>query len=326
VEILGIFEGVALHKLALSAVILCAVSGTALAECEPGDTEALNWLDRMSHSLRETSYSGVFTYQNGSAVQTMRISHSVRGNVESEHLTRLTGAETRVVRTRHPLDCIHPGHKLVRIGQTYQGAGNECGLAAHYRLQMAGSRRIAGRDAVLMNVLPRDQYRYGYQIALDRATGLLLKSQTVAEDGKVLERFQFADVSIGMVHAEGTRVEVIHEAAHPHGAKRAPVPASSRGWTVRWLPAGFMMTDDVEHTVHNRTYTDGLATFSVFVEPLPRLDSPGAGQARQGGTTVYTRGLLISGAPALVTVLGEVPVNAARRVADSVAWSNVAAQ
>jgi sigma-E factor negative regulatory protein RseB len=177
-----------------------------------------------------------------------------------------------------------------------------------------------------MNVLPRDRYRYGYQMALDRETGLLLKSQTVAEDGKVLERFQFADVSIGVVQAEGTRVELIHEAAHPHGAKRPPTAEGNRGWTVSWLPDGFLMTDDVEHTMHNRTYTDGLATFSVFVEPLSRLDSPGAGQARQGGTTAYTRGLLISGAPALVTVLGEVPVNTARRVADSVAWSSVAKQ
>lgn len=316
-----------LQRLALTAVIFCGISSTVAAECDPGDTEALKWLDRMSHSLRETSYSGVFTYQSGAAVQTMRISHSVRGNVESEHMTRLTGTETRVVRTRHPLDCIHPGHKLVRIGQSYTGPGKECGLAAHYRLKMAGSQRIAGRDAVIMDVLPRDRYRYGYQMALDRETGLLLKSQTVAEDGKVLERFQFADVSIGVVQVEGTRVEVIHEAAHPgHGAGRREIPESSRGWTVRWLPEGFMMTDNVEHTMHNRTFTDGLATFSVFVEPLSRLDSPGAGKALQGGTTVYTRGLLISGAPALVTVLGEVPVNTARRVADSVSWSNVAAQ
>jgi sigma-E factor negative regulatory protein RseB len=290
------------------------------AECAAGDVEALKWLDRMSHSLRETSYRGVFTYQQGGTVQTMRISHSVRDNVESEQLTRLTGPNARVVRTEHPLDCIHPGHRLVRIGRVYRGEGESCGVSAYYDLRMAGESRVAGRDAVLMHVLPRDIYRYGYQIALDRETGLLLQSQTVARDGQVLERFQFADVRIGDVENDGTRVEVLHEAAHEHGSERAPMPPDRPRWTVRWLPEGFMMTDDIDGTGYNRTYTDGLATFSVFVEAVPVLTQPGSGQARQGGMTAYTRGLEIAGRPALVTVLGEVPVNTARRVVDSVSW------
>ena len=63
----------------------------------------------------------------------------------------------------------------------------------------------------------------------------------------------------------------------------------------------------------------------MFVEQVAGLRQSGSGQARQGGTTAYTRGLVISGKPALVTVLGEVPVNTARRVADSVAWVEPAA-
>ena len=308
--------------LTLLAVPLLAPALALGAECASSDGEALKWLDKMSHSLRETSYRGVFTYQSGSEVQTMRIVHSVHDNMESEQLTHLTGANARVERTAHPLDCIHPGHRLVRIGQLYRGAGDECGVSAWYRLQMGGTGRIAGRDAVVMNVLPRDIYRYGYQLALDSETGLLLKSQTVTQQGQILERFQFADVCIGEVDIEGTRVEVLHEAAHTHGARRPPVPANLPGWTVGWLPAGFTMTDDIDGTGYNKTYTDGLATFSVFVEVVPRLSQYGSGHARQGGTTAYTRGLEITGRPALVTVLGEVPVNTARRVVESVNWVN----
>ena len=194
-------------------------------------------------------------------------------------------------------------------------------MSAHYRLQMAGSRRVAGRDAVVMNVLPRDIYRYGYQMALDRETGLLLKTQTVSQDGQVLERFQFADVEIGDVDVDGTRVEVLHETAHPHGAVGAAGPANTPGWTVSWLPDGFMLTGSAPDSGNNKTFTDGLASFTVFVEPITHLHQPGAGQARQGGTTAYTRGLAIAGKPALVTVLGEVPLNTARRVVESVAWA-----
>jgi sigma-E factor negative regulatory protein RseB len=41
---------------------------------------------------------------------------------------------------------------------------------------------------------------------------------------------------------------------------------------------------------------------------------------RSGSTTSYSRGMALSGEPVLVTVVGEVPVNTARMVADSVKW------
>ena len=311
-----------MRVLALGILMTAGLVGGAFAECPAGDEEALRWLDRMSHSLRETSYTGVFTYQHAGDVQAMRISHSVRGNMEREQITHLTGHEARVVRRQHPLDCIHPGNRLVRLGEYYRGSGEECGLSAHYRLQMKGAHRIAGRSAVIMNLIPRDGFRFGYQIALDRATGLLLKTQTVAGDGRVLERFQFAELSIGEPAMEGTKVDVIHEAAHNHGANRPPPLLGSPSWNVGWLPPGFTATDELDRTSHDKSFTDGLANFSVFVEELPELQQAGAGMARQGGTMAYTRGMLIAGRPALVTVLGEVPVETAQRVAESVSWAD----
>ncbi len=53
---------------------------------------------------------------------------------------------------------------------------------------------------------------------------------------------------------------------------------------------------------------------------LPGDIKAGEGVVRHGGTTSYTRGMHMSGKPALVTVIGEVPVNTARMVADSIRW------
>ena len=39
---------------------------------------------------------------------------------------------------------------------------------------------------------------------------------------------------------------------------------------------------------------------------------------RTGGTTSYTRGMHLAGRPVLLTVIGEVPLNTARMVADSI--------
>jgi len=304
----------------LSAGIVClALAGPSWSACNPGDEKALQWLDRMSHSLRETSYRGVFTYQHGNSVQAMRISHSVNGNIESEEVSRLNGDSATVVRTEHPLDCVHPGHKLLRLGSLYAAEGDSCGMADYYQLKMSGVRRVAGRPAAFIKVLPRDMYRYGYLLAIDTETGLLLKTQTVSLDGTVLERFQFAEIRIGEVPLEGTQVDVIHHAEHAHGDdKSRSVSKTAEPWRVSWLPVGFQLTEGAESSHYEKTYTDGLAVFTVFLEDLPELRQPGDGRARQGGTTAYTRGMLVDQQPTLVTVLGEVPVSTARMVADSV--------
>ena len=48
---------------------------------------------------------------------------------------------------------------------------------------------------------------------------------------------------------------------------------------------------------------------------------PGEGRASIGGTTAYTRGMQLDGKDVLVTVVGEVPINTARMVADSISWA-----
>mgnify|MGYP001589987876 CR=1 FL=1 len=279
----------------------------------------------MSHSLRETSYQGVFTYQHGNTVQSMRISHSVDGQTETEEVTHLSGAGARIVRKDHPLDCVHPGHRLVRTSELYAQTDAGCGVAEHYSLKTAGLNRIAGRQAVTINILPLDMYRYGYQIALDSETGLLLKTQTMAQDGKILERFQFADLSIGPVDELNGATEGVHHASHSHAdaASGAASTGSELPWHIGWVPDGFVQTDGDNGSVFDKTFTDGLAVFTVFLETMPKLAAPGEGRARQGGTTAYTRGMALDRQAVLVTVLGEVPINTARMVADSIRWSSL---
>ena len=54
------------------------------------------------------------------------------------------------------------------------------------------------------------------------------------------------------------------------------------------------------------------------MESLSQDITPGEGVVRSGGTISYTRGMHLSGIPVLVTVIGEVPLNTARMVADSI--------
>ena len=304
--------------------------GQAAAEtCPEINPEALKWLDKMSRSAHEVNYQGVVTFQRGDDMQVMQISHTVSGASASESLTQLTGQGAQVVRVEHPLDCIHPGHNLLRLGtQLHPSADDDspksaCGLSALYRFSVTEGERVAGRKAVRLIVAPRDMYRYGYVMELDKQTGLLLKTRTIGRGEKVLESFQFANLSYGEDPSEAAEADVVHRAAHPemngHPAESVREHYYSADWTVRWLPSGFMATDSSSGGDQRRTYTDGLAVFSVFLEMLPQDIKPGEGVIRRGGTTSYTRGIHMADRPALITVIGEVPLNTARMVADSVA-------
>jgi sigma-E factor negative regulatory protein RseB len=305
---------------ALLATLSIATAGVAgAAVCPEADATALSWLDKMSRSVRQVSYNGVVTLQRGDDMQVMQVSHSVEGGTISERLTELTGQGAQVERANHPLECIHPGHKLLRIGADLQAG--RCGIAQHYRFSVTDGERVAGRQAVRIRIEPRDMYRFGYVMELDRETALLLKAETVGRGEKILEKFQFANLSYSGQIIEGTEVDLVHEAQHPHPQAAVSTALAGSEWSVGWVPRGFIFTDTPPGSGGRRTYTDGLTVFSVFLEELGQEIRPGEGVVRRGSTLSYTRGMHLTGQSVLITVIGEVPVNTARMVADSVDWT-----
>ncbi|MDA8752725.1 MucB/RseB C-terminal domain-containing protein [Halieaceae bacterium] len=302
-------------RVLLALVLFLGVPATLARECPGADATALEWLDKMSRSNQSVAYHGVVTFQRGDDLQVMQIERRVSGPAGTEQLTRLTGQGAQVLRADHPLDCLHPGHKLLQLGD--QLAEGNCGIAKLYRLSVSEGERVAGRRAVRVAVEPRDMYRYGYVMELDKQTGLLLKITTIGRGDQVLERFQFADLTYGDAPAREPVVELVHRARHPNPHELSDAPGLGLPWGLGWLPQGFTLTDASTADAARRTYTDGLAVFSVFLERLAEEMPSGEGVARQGSTTSYTRGMQIGDEPVLVTVIGEVPVNTARMVADS---------
>ncbi len=303
----------------ICAVYLATLAAGASGQCEGLGDEAAKWLDLMASSGRDVSYHGVMTLQRGSDMQVVQVSHRINGDKSKEVMVQLTGQGAQVQR-EHPLQCEHPGHILLRISDRVRQG--DCGIAEQYRFSVGNGDRVAGRRSVQLKIEPRDIYRYGYVMSLDRKTGLLLKTETVDHDSRSLERSQFANLQITKeIPRSSSEVELKLEAAHPHPDHVGHFTEISQAWEVRWLPPGFTPTDAAGDKQARRTYTDGLAAFSVFVEDLDLPVAEGEGLMRSGGTTSYIRGLEVGDKPMLVTVLGEVPVNTARMVAASVNWS-----
>lgn len=311
--------------LGLLAGSLFAVTANA-AGCPGADANALKWITKMSDSAQQQSYQGVVTRQRGSDLQVMQISRHIGGEASFESLTHLNGQSAQVKRANHPLECVHPGHKILALGADIE-AGS-CDITKRYRFAVAGTERVAGREAVRIRVEPTDMYRYGYQFSVDRETGLLLKTVVISTRKRALEKFQFANVSYEqpsdspdtILDDSATSVDVSHMVRHPdpHAANSETLMRTP--WNVTWLPKGFVATDAATGLGSRRTYTDGLSVFSVFLEHTDGSLPPGEGLVRNGGTTSYTRGLNLDGQPLLVTVIGEVPSYTVRMVAESIRW------
>ncbi len=305
------------------------------------DLTAHEWLLKMSHAFRELNYKGIFTYERGNHLEALEITHLIEDGIQRERLYHLNGAPREVIRHGHSIDYMYAGDQILRQGSIKQkkAASKKIGpfsvatpsamanLTDYYRLALKEQTRIADRRSIQISVEPIDIYRYGYDLWLDAETGLLLKSSLISPDQRVLERFQFVQVEIGD-DLEDTQIlpkQASHYQPKQHtllnneAQLEADVPIE-----VNWTPKGFRMSSHQQNSAHNNSpepyvlmYTDGLAVFSVFIESDVAADTA-VGVVRHGATVAFATLVAQNNDQHLVTVVGEIPLATAERVAQSV--------
>lgn len=292
------------------------------------------WLARMTQAAQQLNYDGVFVYRNGSHMESMRIIHRADAGGERSRLIALTGAKREVLRDSAQVVCILPDDNSVVVAKARPPSPFYAailtateGFSKHYQLSVSGGDRVAGRQTEVLMLMPRDQFRYGYNLWVDRETGLLLKSDLIGRDEVPIEQFLYTSISLpddiaDELLAPGiTGQKLKWHISDPHASlDDVESTDSSVAWTVDWLPDGFMMANGTESStadgrvlVVQMVYTDGLASLSVFVERLME-DEPLKGLSAMGAMNAYGR--IIDGHQ--VTVVGEVPANTVEAVAQSI--------
>ncbi|ARN75353.1 MucB/RseB C-terminal domain-containing protein [Oceanicoccus sagamiensis] len=309
--------------------ILLLLISPALSLAAESDPRLL--LDKMSHSFMERNYQGTFSFQRGDSIESLRIAHAVIDGKEYERLEYMDGDKREIIRRGHKLDCIHPGHQLVRFYQHQQNlktTTQNASLDDYYTFTVTGMDRVAGRATINLTISPKDTHRFGYRLSLDKASGLLLRSELIGPKDKVLERFQYVEIHL---NAKLTKQDFAgaQEAYHPdHAAPvaaRKAMAAGDQHWKVQWLPGGFTSTVANQNFVTEddmATFTDGMTVFSVFLERESGNKTPSQhieGHAQKGATTAYSRAIDLSGSPHRVTVVGEIPAKTAQQIARSIA-------
>ncbi len=309
-------------------VLLAVAQAAAAGEA---DRSVEEWLEQMVQSVRTLSYEGTFVYLHNTQLETMRITHTADGNREQERIFSLNGAAREVIRSPDAVICVLPDLKTVSVMRPEAGDRDFPAvlpidldrLSGYYEFRKLGSARIADREAVVVGVVPRDVYRYGYRLFLDREHALPLKTDAINEEGEVVSQIMFTSLRVdpsiqdlsSAMHGKDDYLWV-----HPKPAQRVPTsqPAS---WRFRQLPEGFRLQARSRQTLSSGgqmehfVFSDGLATFSVYIEDA--VDGDGLREAsRMGAINAY--GTQVSGYQ--ITVVGEVPGQTVRRVADSMEY------
>jgi len=296
---------------------------------------AAYWLERLGPALNMTTYRGVFVYARGSSVHSMQIAHRYHKGVVEERLVLQDGASGEIVRRGMNVVCVLPEQGKVQLEQIIPSgpfaealASQLVPLSRWYRAELQGEGRIAGYDVVIVALTAKDQHRYSHRLWLEKSTGLLVKSHVRASGGEVLEHFQFTNLEITddipdnefEIRSEGREISrtLNEEGAQADSQNGFSSASRMQGWHLGWRPEGFEpATAPSSGKGQAVAFSDGLAAFSVFVEPAGAVHMP-TGASRIGATTIYMRHMQSENNAFLVTVVGELPPASARQVAESV--------
>lgn len=285
---------------------------------------AAAWLDRIPRAAQRENYEGVFVYQRGTFVQSSRIVHyATRGDGEYELLESLDGKPRKLLRHDDSLYTFVPERRLCIVEKrqnkdAFPGLLSEAGqqVLVAYEPKLLGPDRVAGMDAQVVALQPKDAYRFAYKLWTEAKTGLLLRAQTLDASGQVLEQISFTQLRIGVPVEKAPIAAGIRDTAGWTIVRPPvqPVDMQAQGWQLSPEVPGFRKIREVRRPMAARragdppipvdqaVFSDGLATVSVFVEPAEQ-NSRKEGVGVSGATHV----LVTRHGDYWITLLGEVP-------------------
>jgi sigma-E factor negative regulatory protein RseB len=311
------------HPVAVPSLLLLALfCSNATAQ------EARDWLERMNRAVEELNYRGTFVHVLDGTAETLHIVHRNADGQSGERILSMDGVGREIVRQGDRVQGIFPDRRIV-LFETRSDVSplvsalpsNKAELDPHYEIKLAGGARIAERAVQVLEIKPRDEYRYGYMLWLDQETAMPLQSQLIDEQGQVVEQILFTDIEVPADIPAAALEATIDTTGFTtlRAAESAPL-AAEIPWRAAAVPGGFKLSaatqsplagsdTPVEHLV----YSDGLATVSVFIEDPATKAEVGEGFSTVGSTNAYS--LTLRGRK--VTAMGEVPRQTVRTIASS---------
>ena len=307
--------------------VLLLICLPQLALAGQGDSWQL--LEKASQAARQLSYKGVFVYQMGGNMTSVQITHTnLGGQGEFSRVVVLDGEAREVLRQGEEAVIYRPKKEKTLIEKRRIQSGFPAivprvsdELKANYQISVDEPERILARESVAITLSPHDSLRYVSRFWVDTETGLLLKA-ALLNGGEMVEQVGFSQLQLmPMANMEWFRPNTEQNKTYEVKPEQL-VQASDddNRWIVGQLPPGFRKIKQVIRTLPGRqqpvrhmVFCDGLASFSLFIEPVGRYH-PRSSTLAQGATNMVSKTI----SDYQIVVLGEVPSTTLQQIVNSV--------
>ena len=310
----------------------CKVSGLAvlLVSLNAFAEDAWQILEKTAFAARELNYSGQFIYQNGGQTRAVEITHM---NQDGREMTRnmvLDDKPREVYSQGSDIVIFQPKNEKVMIekrrGQNLFPAilpTNLRLIKSSYTARLGATELVAGRSAQIVELVPNDAFRYSYKIWADAEFGLLLKMTLLNNKNETLEQIYFNQLS--MLNSQDVNwFQPKIDVSKNYVMENAPaITHTDENWIVAQLPAGYRKIDQVQRMVPGKSapvsqliFSDGIASVSLFIEPLAKGVRPKMGHMLVGSTNICAH--VVEGYQ--VIVVGEVPAETVQQIAKAVTF------
>ncbi|MBK8530103.1 MAG: MucB/RseB C-terminal domain-containing protein [Rubrivivax sp.] len=279
----------ALVPLSMLVAVMPALAGdTALPTTAPNDARA--WLARMHRAAVGGNYQGTMVISANGVMTSSSVAHFCVGDQVFERIEVLDGKQRQVYRHNDLVHTVWPQAGLavierrgVQINLPSATQSVEPRALDHYEFRLEGQDRIAGREAQVFVLQPRDALRFTYRMWADQRSGLMLRSDIIGPTQAVLESAAFSEVEIGVRSQPDSVLQPIRELERLRVLRPTLLPTrlEDQGWTMARNVAGFQLARCVKRAVDpsapadvagarsevtQAVFSDGLTHVSLFIE------------------------------------------------------------
>ncbi|MEY4737486.1 MAG: hypothetical protein RL302_1805 [Pseudomonadota bacterium] len=286
----------ALAQCLLLAVGLLSHIAVAWADVTAADTALNAWLVRMHDASRQRAYTGTFVVSAGAKTASAKIWHICDGTQQIERVEPLSGPPRSTFRRNDQVVTFFPEAR-VAFTESRDSLGlfpnllksSATNIGEYYQLKPVGSERVVGVDTDVVHLVPKDTVRYGYRVWSEKRTGLVVQLQTLDVDGRVLEQAAFSELQLDapVSMAKLTQMMNATEGYRIETSDVQKTTAQAQGWALHRQVAGFHPVGCfLRHAGSMQwTFSDGLATVSLFAEPYDSRRHAREGATDFGGAT-----------------------------------------
>jgi sigma-E factor negative regulatory protein RseB len=287
--------------------------------------DAPGLIKRVQDASQRRSFNGTFVISAAGQMSSSHIIHFGDGQNQVERIDSLDGQMRQVFRHNDEVRVLWPRAHLMSIEQREAVRDFPATIsteASHpldlYEIQTSShSERIAGYEAQVVLLKPRDALRFAQRWWLERDSGLLLRTDMLGEHGEVMESAAFSTLQIGV---RVSPQPLLQEMNRLDGYKVSrpvllPTHLDREGWSLRVPVSGFRPISCVRRpgsqfarepapasaplnpagnspepdTMLQAIYSDGLTHVSIFIEPYRADASQTETQLVMGATHAVTR-------------------------------------